>query len=50
MKRTLAIAEKTLGPDHPDVSTHLRDLALLYQLQGRFAEAEALMKRADGIR
>ena len=38
----LAIAEKALGPDHPDVGTSLNNLAGLYRAQGRYAEAEPL--------
>ena len=45
-KRSLAIREKTLGPDHPDVAQSLNNLALLYQAQGRLAEAEPLFKRS----
>ena len=49
-KRALAIREKALGPDHPDVGTSLNNLAVLYQAQGRYAEAEPLYKRALAIR
>ena len=44
-KRSLAIYEKALGPDHPDVARSLNDLALLYAKQGRYADAEPLYKR-----
>jgi hypothetical protein len=50
MKRALAIKERTLGLDHPDVVRSLDDLAELYQALGRSAEAEPLMKRALAIR
>jgi tetratricopeptide (TPR) repeat protein len=30
-KRSLAIVEKALGPDHPNVATSLNNLALLYK-------------------
>lgn len=33
-KRALAIREKVLGPDHPDVAKQLNNLALLCQNQG----------------
>ena len=49
-KRSLAINEKSLGPDHPDVSSSLNDLGLLYHKQGRYAEAEPLFKRSLAIR
>ena len=48
-KRALAISEKALGPEHPDVGTSLNNLAVLYQAQGRYAEAEPLYKRALAI-
>src|SRR5215471_19845936 len=35
-KRSLAIWEKTLGPDHPMLGTSLNDLAELYRDQGRY--------------
>ena len=44
------IREKALGPEHPDVAKSLNNLALLYQAQGRYAEAEPLHKRALVIR
>ena len=45
-KRSLAIYEKALGPDHPDVAQSLNNLALLYDNQGRYADAEPLYKRS----
>ena len=39
----------TLGPDHPSVAATLNNLALLYWAQGRYAEAEPLLKRALAI-
>jgi tetratricopeptide (TPR) repeat protein len=45
-KRSLAIREKALGPDHPDVSTSLNNLALLYEAQGKYDLAEPLFKRS----
>ena len=48
-KRSLAIMEKALGPEHPSVATSLNNLALLYQAQGKYAEAEPLYKRALAI-
>ena len=49
-ERSLAIREKALGPDHPDVATALNNLAELYESQGRYAEAEPLYKRSLAIR
>ena len=48
-KRSLAIIEKALGPDHPHVATSLNNLAA-YREQGRYADAEPLFKRALAIR
>ena len=41
-KRLLAIREKALGRDHPDVMQSLNNLADLYSAQGRNADAEPL--------
>jgi hypothetical protein len=38
-QRVLAIREKTLGRDHPDVALSLNNLAALYDSQGRYADA-----------
>ncbi len=35
-ERSLAIVEKALGPEHPDVATSLNNLAVLYHAQGRY--------------
>ena len=35
VQQALAIYEKALGPDHPDVATAVNNLALLYDKQGR---------------
>jgi pimeloyl-ACP methyl ester carboxylesterase len=49
-ERALAIDEKALGPDHPDVATLLSNLALLLKIQGKYAEAEPLFKQALAVR
>ena len=49
-KRSLAINEKALGPDHPDVATSLEIMAVVYRRTGREKEAEAQEKRAAAIR
>ncbi len=46
MERALAIEEKVLSPDHPDSASTLNTLALLYQSQGRYGDAEPLFQRA----
>jgi tetratricopeptide (TPR) repeat protein len=44
--RALAIGEKALGPEHPNVGTSLSSLALLYEAQGEYVKAEPLFTRA----
>ena len=46
IRRTLAIFEKALGPDHPEVGAYLNDLATVYSAQSRYTDAEPLLKRA----
>jgi tetratricopeptide (TPR) repeat protein len=48
--RAIAIREKSLGPDRPDVAQSLNNLGKLYCLQQRYAEAEPLFERALSIR
>jgi len=48
-KRSLAIWEKALGSDHPDVATSLHNLAVLYGAQGNYGAAEPLYKRSLAI-
>jgi len=50
VKRSLAISEKALGPDHPEVATTLNNLAGLYESQGRYDEAEPLYQRSLAIK
>jgi tetratricopeptide (TPR) repeat protein len=49
-KRAIAIGEKTLGPEHPNLAIRLNNLANLYSDQGKYEEAEPLLKRALAIR
>ncbi len=49
-KRILAIREKYLGTEHPDVAASLIRLADLYNTLGRYEEAEPLLKRALAIK
>lgn len=49
-KRSLAIREQALGPEHPDVGQSLNNLAALYADQGRYVEAEPLYKRSLVVR
>jgi CHAT domain-containing protein/tetratricopeptide (TPR) repeat protein len=49
-RQVLAIREKQLGPDHPDVVYAIRRLATAYLQQGRLTDAEPLFRRALTIR
>jgi tetratricopeptide (TPR) repeat protein len=49
-QQVLAIREKALGRDHPEVATALNSLAELYDELGHYAEAEPLYQRALTIR
>jgi tetratricopeptide (TPR) repeat protein len=48
-KKALEVAEKNVGPNHPDVATSLNNLAALYRTQGQYAQAEPLFKRSLAI-
>ena len=45
-ERALAIAEKALGPDHPDVALGLNNLASVHLAEKRPGEALPLLERA----
>ena len=49
-KRSLAIREKSLGPDRSEVAESLNNLAFLYNAQARFADAEPLFRRSLAIK
>ena len=49
-EKRLEMAERTFGPDHPNVATSLSNLAELYDSQGKYSEAEPLFKRSLAIR
>ena len=46
LKRSLAIREKSLGPNHPDVANSLHNLAELYVTLGDYAMAESFCTRS----
>src|SRR3954470_19371642 len=50
LKEAVAVREKVLGPEDPDVAQSLANLANLYRDQGRLAEAEPLYRRALAVR
>jgi hypothetical protein len=49
-QRALAIWEKALGPEHPDVATSLENYAALLRKLDRTAEAETMEVRAKAVR
>jgi len=49
-QRSLAIREKALGPDHPDVAKGLESYAVLLRETGRSEEAQEMEARAQAIR
>ncbi len=49
-KRSRAIREKTLGPEHPGVATSLENYAALLRQTARADEAERMEARAKAIR
>jgi tetratricopeptide (TPR) repeat protein len=48
-ERSLAIREKVLGPEHPDVAQSLNNLAELYRKLGNYSQAEPLYQRSLAI-
>jgi len=48
-QRAIAIDDKTLGPEHPELATGLNNLAELYREQGKYAEAKPVYRRAIAI-
>ena len=48
-RRALELSEKEFGPDHPQTAVFLNDLALLYQGQVRYGQAEPLLTRSLAI-
>ncbi len=45
-RQALRVAEQAGGPNHPLVALSLNNLALLYKIQGQYAQAEPLYQRA----
>ena len=50
IKKALELAERTYGPEHPNVATSLNNLATLYLRQKRFQEVLPLIQGALAIR
>jgi CHAT domain-containing protein/Tfp pilus assembly protein PilF len=49
LEKAIALREKILGPDHPDVATSLSNLTSFYQTQGNYTKAEEVGRRALAI-
>ena len=49
-QRSLAIREKALGPDHPDVAASLENMSKLYAAMDKPDDAKKLADRAAEIR
>ena len=47
--QSLEIRKQQLGADHPSVATSFNNLALLYEAQGKYSEAENLAQQALAI-
>jgi hypothetical protein len=47
-QQVLAIREKAFGRDHPNVAPSLHNLALLYDYQGRYADADSVVPAIIG--
>ncbi len=45
-EKAVSLAQRVLGPKHPDTLKSLHNLASLYVAQGRYSEAEPLLERA----
>ncbi|MDF5721778.1 MAG: CHAT domain-containing protein [Rhizonema sp. PD37] len=48
-ERSVAIREKVLGKEHPDIATSLNNLAELYRKHGNYQKAEPLFQRSLAI-
>ena len=48
-KKALEVAQKNVGPNHPDVATSLNYLGVLYREMGEYGKAEPLYKQATEI-
>jgi tetratricopeptide (TPR) repeat protein len=48
-QQALTIRQHVLGPEHPNVAQSLNNLAALYPAQGKYEQAEPLLKRALAI-
>jgi CHAT domain-containing protein/Tfp pilus assembly protein PilF len=49
IEQAVAIREKVLGPEHPEVAAAVANLSNLYRVKGDFAQAESTQRRAMAI-
>ncbi len=49
LRRALATAERTLGPEHPDTAGALNNLATVLEAKHEYPEAESLLRRSLAI-
>jgi hypothetical protein len=49
-KKTLALREKVLGPEHPDTLTSMSNLAGVLGRQGKYEDAEAMNRQTLVLR
>jgi CHAT domain-containing protein len=49
LRQAIAIVSEIQGDDHPDLAVYLKDLASLYQTQGKYADAAPLYRRSFEI-
>jgi tetratricopeptide (TPR) repeat protein len=49
LREAIAIWEKQLGPEHPDVAAGLTSLGILLTSKNKLSEAESLLRRASDI-
>ncbi len=49
LRQAIAIVTESQGDDHPDLAAYLKDLASLYEMQGKYGEAVPLYRRSFDI-
>ena len=49
-KRSLAILERKVGPNHPNIVQILNNMAALYENMGKMKEAAELLERAEAMK
>lgn len=49
LRQAVALADRSLGPDHPDTAAALNNLATVLESKGNYTEAESLFRRSLAI-